>query len=128
MNRAKEAGQLRLDVGVGDVMVAVAQLSQPRLRQRRPLRAPSSAAPAAAGRAAGSGPIRPAGHGRDHGGPPPSLMVLLSAQGMPVAKISSGRRDDSQLDVSSADGWPLGVRPGRRSVARLVRAHPPAGR
>ncbi|MGW3510451.1 TetR/AcrR family transcriptional regulator [Streptomyces sp. NPDC000994] len=29
MDRAKEAGQLRPDVGVGDVMVAVAQLSRP---------------------------------------------------------------------------------------------------
>ncbi|MFE9174189.1 TetR/AcrR family transcriptional regulator [Streptomyces kebangsaanensis] len=29
MDRAKEAGQLRSDVGVGDVMVAVAQLSRP---------------------------------------------------------------------------------------------------
>ncbi|WP_055490352.1 TetR/AcrR family transcriptional regulator [Streptomyces sp. TP-A0356] len=29
MNRAKEAGQLRPDVGVGDLMVAVAQLSRP---------------------------------------------------------------------------------------------------
>ncbi|MET9134410.1 TetR/AcrR family transcriptional regulator [Streptomyces antibioticus] len=29
MNRAKEAGQLRTDVGVGDLMIAVAQLSRP---------------------------------------------------------------------------------------------------
>ncbi|MEU2298443.1 TetR/AcrR family transcriptional regulator [Streptomyces antibioticus] len=29
MNRAKEAGQLRPDVGVGDLMIAVAQLSRP---------------------------------------------------------------------------------------------------
>ena len=29
MNRAKAAGQLRTDVGVGDLMVVVAQLSRP---------------------------------------------------------------------------------------------------
>ncbi|CAM5695666.1 TetR family transcriptional regulator OS=Streptomyces glaucescens OX=1907 GN=SGLAU_14645 PE=4 SV=1 [Streptomyces glaucescens] len=40
MDRAKTAGQLRPDVGVGDLMVAVAQLSRP--RPVPPVRAPTA--------------------------------------------------------------------------------------
>lgn len=75
MDRARAAGQLRADVGVGDVMVAVSQLSRPpaacRLPHPRRVRAPhASAVP---GRTAGPGPVRTPGHGRDDGGPPPVL-------------------------------------------------------
>lgn len=76
MDRARAAGQLRGDVSVGDLMVAVAQLSRPpalhRLPHPRRVRAPHpSAVP---GRTAGPGPVRPAGRGADHGGPPPGLI------------------------------------------------------
>ena len=39
MNRAKAAGQLRTDVGVGDLMVVAAQLSRARAKLRRQLAA-----------------------------------------------------------------------------------------
>ncbi|CAM5606908.1 hypothetical protein SGLAM104S_01297 [Streptomyces glaucescens] len=79
MDRARAAGQLRSDVGVGDVMVAVAQLADGRygVPARRPVRPPSSAT--VPGRAAGSGPLGPAGSGRDHGGSAPALRLASSA-------------------------------------------------
>lgn len=75
MDRARDAGQLRSDVDVGDVMIAVAQLNaapgRDGLLPCRPLRPPpSSAVP---GRAAGSRSLRSAGHGRDSGGSAPAL-------------------------------------------------------
>lgn len=75
MERARRAGQLREDVGPGDLMVAVAQLSRPPhgdgVPERGPVRPPPS--PAVPGRTAGPGPLRPAGNARHPGGPPAGL-------------------------------------------------------